>query len=95
MFLLGCLASLLATSLFLACLFPSGGISMVAAQGLSKLNLTIWLTSALVFGVIAAILGAVFLYAGLFDSFGIFGWLFISLLFITLLIHMKIIMKFI
>jgi len=54
----------------------------IAAQGLSKLNLTIWLTSALVFGVIAAILGAVFLYAGLFDSFGIFGWLFISLLFI-------------
>ncbi len=82
MFLWGCLAFLMATSLFLASLLSSGGICMVTAQGLSRLNLTIWLTSALVFGVIAAILGAVFLYAGLFDSLGIVGWLFVSLLFI-------------
>jgi heat shock protein HtpX len=53
---------------------------MVTAQGLSKLNLTIWLTSALVFGVIAAILALVLWYSG--AQVGILGWLFISLLFI-------------
>ncbi|MFH0970928.1 MAG: zinc metalloprotease HtpX [Candidatus Micrarchaeota archaeon] len=57
---------------------------MHAVEGISNLNLKIMLTSMLVFGVIAGILGAVLYYSGVRGMSGIYVWMGISLLFILI-----------
>ncbi len=57
---------------------------MVVEQSLSRLNLTILLTTALVLGVIAGILGLVLYFSGLSGAFGVAGWLAVSLVFIAI-----------
>ena len=49
---------------------------------MSKLNVTILLTTALVFGVLAGLMGIILLYAGFSGESGIIVWIFISFFFI-------------
>lgn len=49
---------------------------------MSKLNVTILLTTALVFGVLAGLMGIILLYAGFSGENGIILWIFISFFFI-------------
>jgi len=51
---------------------------------MSKLNVTILLTTALVFGVLAGLMGVILLYAGFSGEQGIIVWIFISFFFIFL-----------
>lgn len=51
---------------------------------MSKLNVTILLTTALVFGVLAGLMGIILLYAGFSGESGIIVWIFISFFFIFL-----------
>lgn len=48
----------------------------------SRLNISILLTSALVFGVLAGLMGVILLYVGVSGEIGIILWLFISFFFI-------------
>ncbi len=52
---------------------------MVAERGMTKLNLIILITTALVFGTVAAILGIVVLASGVSEDYGVFVWISISL----------------
>lgn len=52
---------------------------MVAEKGITKLNLIIMITTVLVFGTVAAILGVVVLASGMAENYGVFAWLGISL----------------
>ncbi len=49
---------------------------------MSKLNVTILLTTALIFGVLAGLMGIILLYAGFSGESGIIVWIFISFFFI-------------
>lgn len=53
---------------------------MVAESGITKLNLIILVTTVLVFGTVAAILGIVLLASGMAENYGVFAWLGISLI---------------
>lgn len=70
---------------FLYSIFGSGKVLlMIQERGLFGLNMTILVTSVLVFGVIAGILGVILLYAGVTGEGAILLWLIISFLMIFL-----------